>query len=265
MGRKLSSKVISGASLNGSIKRPRKSSEASMRATKASSSKLIDSEEAAIGSVGLGVYVRYFKSVGLWMTFVGLFSNIMYQVFNVFSNFWLTEWSLDKPARTELVWRNTYAGVYGALGGAQGISLLISATTFAIGCLRVARDGHNNMLKNILRLPMSFFDGKFAFSNHLYFCCMIAHFTVTPLGRIVNRFSKDLDVVDNVLPMFVRSWVFMAFSVLAIFVVISISTPLFLIALVPIIILYYFLQKFYIETSRQLRRMESITRYTTHV
>lgn len=84
--------------------------------------------------------------------------------------------------------------------------------------------------------------------------------SVTPLGRIINRFSRDLDVVDNVLPMFIRFWIFMAFSVLAIFIVISISTPFFLIALVPITVLYYFIQTFYIATSRQLRRMESITR-----
>lgn len=85
-------------------------------------------------------------------------------------------------------------------------------------------------------------------------------FAVTPLGRIINRFNRDLDVVDNLLPMFIRFWIFMAFSVVAIFIVISISTPLFLIALVPIIILYFFIQKFYIATSRQIRRMESITR-----
>lgn len=166
LGRKLISVHSRVASLNGSISKNsprRKSSQASSttREEKVSLTKLIDTEEAATGSVGFGVYFRYFKSVGFWLTFSALSSNMLYQAFNVFSNFWLTEWSVDERAGTELFWRNIYAGVYGALGAAQGITLLITATSFAIGCLRVARDGHNNLLKNIFRLPMSFFDGNF--------------------------------------------------------------------------------------------------------
>lgn len=167
LGRKLSSINSvdpTKTSLNGSISRKtskRKVSQESAKAADVSLTKLIDTEEAATGSVGVGVYVRYFKSVGFWLTFSALFSNMLYQAFNVFSNFWLTEWSVDERAGTDLFWRNVYAGVYGGLGAAQGITLLITATSFAIGCLRVARDGHNKLLKNIFRLPMSFFDGKF--------------------------------------------------------------------------------------------------------
>lgn len=162
LGRRLSSSSHnSGAqSKERSILVRQKSSLSVTQEDKMPITKLIDNEEAAIGSVGLGVYFRYFKSVGFWMTFSALFSNMLYTAFNVFSNFWLTEWSEDKRAGTDIFWRNVYAGVYGALGAAQGITLLISAAAFAFGCLRVARDGHNNLLKNILRLPMSFFDGK---------------------------------------------------------------------------------------------------------
>jgi ABC-type multidrug transport system fused ATPase/permease subunit len=80
-------------------------------------------------------------------------------------------------------------GVYGALGVFQGMeenifsiklitiqsplagALLVTSLIFAIGCLRAARDLHNKLLNNVLRLPMAFFD-------------------TTPLGRILNRFSK---------------------------------------------------------------------------
>ena len=51
----------------------------------------------------------------------------------------------------------------------------------ALGCLRASGLLHNNMLKRIMRAPMSFFD-------------------TTPLGRIVNRFSRDVDVMDNSFP-----------------------------------------------------------------
>ena len=92
-----------------------------------------------------------------------------------------------------------------------------------------------------MRLPMSFFD-------------------TTPLGRILNRFSKDVDTIDNVLPMSIRFWMLMFFNVVAVIVVISYSTPIFLSVVLPMAVIYYFIQVFYVATSRQLKRIESITR-----
>lgn len=121
------------------------------------------------------------------------------------------------------------------------MTLLATSVIFAIGCLRAARDLHDKLLNNTMRLPMSFFD-------------------TTPLGRILNRFSKDVDVIDNVLPMSMRFWIMMFFNVVAVLVVISYSTPIFLSVILPIGLMYYFIQKFYVATSRQLKRIESVTR-----
>ena len=71
----------------------------------------------------------------------------------------------------------------------------VSSLTFALGSLYAAREMHNIMLNFVLRWPMSLFD-------------------TTPLGRILNRFSKDVDTVDTVLPMVLRSWLVMLFSVI---------------------------------------------------
>lgn len=111
---------------------------------------------------------------------------------------------------------------------------------FGIGCLRAARDLHKRLLSNVMRLGMSFFD-------------------TTPLGRILNRFSTDINVIDNVLPMTIQFWVMMAFNVLAILAVISYSTPWFLVVVLPIGIIYFLIQMFFVATSRQLKRIESIT------
>jgi ATP-binding cassette, subfamily C (CFTR/MRP), member 1 len=123
----------------------------------------------------------------------------------------------------------------------SAITLLATSILFAIGCLKAARDLHNKLLHNTMRLPMSFFD-------------------TTPLGRILNRFSKDVDVIDTVLPMSMRFWMMMFFNTVGVIVTISYSTPIFLSVVLPLGIVYYFIQKFYVATSRQLKRIESVTR-----
>lgn len=175
---------------------------------------------------------------------------------------WLTKWSSDRSADTDTTQRNIYIGVYSGLGLGQGnelifhpaikvikyilmchtaITLLATSVLFAIGCLQAARDLHNKLLHNAMRLPMSFFD-------------------TTPLGRILNRFSKDVDVIDNVLPMTMRFWMMMFFNTVGVLVTISYSTPIFLAVILPLGVFYYFIQKFYVATSRQLKRIESVTR-----
>lgn len=88
----------------------------------------------------------------------------------------------------------------------------------------------------------------------------MSFFDTTPIGRILNRFSKDVDIIDAVLPMSIRFWIMMFFNVIAVVVVISYSTPIFLSVVLPLAIVYYLIQKFYVATSRQLKRIESITR-----
>ena len=65
---------------------------------------------------------------------------------------------------------------------------------FALGTIKASRVLHQNILGNIVKSPMSFFDQ-------------------TPVGRIVNRFAKDIDVIDVLLPMNLRSWVLCFISV----------------------------------------------------
>ena len=70
----------------------------------------------------------------------------------------------------------------------------------------------------------------------------MSFFDTTPLGRIVNRFSKDVDVLDLTIPQILQMWMGTLFQILATIVVISIGTPIFLAAAVPNFVLYYFLQ-----------------------
>ncbi|NXQ48294.1 MRP2 protein, partial [Catharus fuscescens] len=119
---------------------------------------------------------------------------------------------------------------------------LLFATMLSVwGSMQASRIMHQQLLSNILRVPMSFFD-------------------TTPIGRIVNRFAKDIFTVDETIPMSFRSWLSCFMGIISTLVVICLATPFFAIVIVPLGIFYYFVLRFYISTSRQLRRLDSVTR-----
>ncbi|KAK2714884.1 hypothetical protein QYM36_009173 [Artemia franciscana] len=212
--------------------------------------KLIEAEKAETGKVKTEVYLHYLRSVGFALSFWTILLYAIYQLFSVGTNVWLSAWSNayvnENDTATEPVpippsERDMFLGVYGALGFGQAISVMIASVLSSLATLKASTILHAYMLTHIFRLPPSFFD-------------------TTPLGRIVNRFSKDVDVLDNTFPFIVRSWIACLYGVLATIVVISYTTPIFLVMVLPIAVIYYFMQHFYVATSRQLKRLESITR-----
>ncbi|XP_013178006.1 PREDICTED: multidrug resistance-associated protein 1 isoform X2 [Papilio xuthus] len=209
--------------------------------------KLIEVEKTETGSVKWTVYKHYLTSVGVLASVVTILMNLVLQLFQVGSNYWLSEWSNDKTIISEngtldKSKRDLYLGVYGGLGVGQVVSVSVSSLALYLGTLAAARALHAGLLAGVLRAPT------------------IGFFDCTPVGRVLNRFSKDVDVLDNVLPMTLRGWTSCFFSVLGTLFVISFSTPIFMSVILPIGLLYYVIQRFYVATSRQLKRLESVSR-----
>ncbi|NXK25049.1 MRP2 protein, partial [Arenaria interpres] len=119
--------------------------------------------------------------------------------------------------------------------------LLFATILSAQGAVRASRVMHQQLLSNILRVPMSFFD-------------------TTPTGRIVNRFAKDIFTIDETIPMSFRSWLSCFMAIISTLLMISLATPFFALVIIPLGIFYYFVLRFYVSTSRQLRRLDSVTR-----
>lgn len=88
---------------------------------------MIAKEESAVGSVGIGIYIRYFQSIGLLYTILTIVCGIANQVIQVYSNTWLSQWSAHPEANSPEI-RDLYLGVYGALGVGQG-KISIQVTT----------------------------------------------------------------------------------------------------------------------------------------
>merc|ERR1719210_2596428 len=157
-----------------------------------------------------------------------------FQGFQVAGNIWLSRWSDDPLASTQISTRNMYLAVYGVLGLFQGLCIMIGSLLLAIFTLNAAFKLHSTMLFRIMRSPMSFFE-------------------TTPLGRILNRFSKDIDIVDLQIPMNIRLLFNMCMSVMGTVVVIVFAMPIFIVVIIPV-------GGVYDSTARQVKRMESITR-----
>ncbi|XP_008568829.1 PREDICTED: canalicular multispecific organic anion transporter 1, partial [Galeopterus variegatus] len=127
--------------------------------------------------------------------------------------------STDYPASQ----RNMRLGVYGALGLAQGICMLVANLCSAYSFTHASNILHKQLLNNILRAPMSFFD-------------------TTPIGRIVNRFAGDISTVDDSLPVSLRSWAMCFLGIISTLVMICMVTPVFTIVIIPLGIIYVAVQ-----------------------
>jgi len=184
--------------------------------------KLVEAEAVETGSVKWSVYGKYFKAVGVWSCLITFLAFCLSSSFNFASSLWLTSWSGDPPSNDTSL-RNTRLGVYGALGFGETTFILTSSLVFNIASLSASKVIHNQMLARVLRAPMSFFD-------------------TTPLGRILNRFSKDIDVVDVSIRFNLRLLWSQLFRTIVAFIIISLESPFFLIFFIPLAICYLIIQ-----------------------
>uniref|UniRef100_A0A3Q3IQJ7 ATP-binding cassette sub-family C member 10 n=1 Tax=Monopterus albus TaxID=43700 RepID=A0A3Q3IQJ7_MONAL len=133
-----------------------------------------------------------------------------------------------------------YLTVYGSIAVANTIFTALRAFLFAYGAICAATAIHNRLLDRGLKATVTFFD-------------------TTPLGRILNRFSSDLYSVDDNLPFTLNILLANVFGLLGMLVVISYGLPWVLLPLLPLALLYHRTQRFYRHTSRELKRLCSLT------
>eukprot|EP00127_Corallochytrium_limacisporum_P007530 Clim_evm52s253 gene=Clim_evmTU52s253 len=205
---------------------------------------LIEIEKQEVGSVDVGVYFSYLKALSRMGVFGILLFAICQQASQVMTNVWLSWWSNAVEVAKEHGEKASvrfWLGGYGFFGLAQSVFVVAAAITMSLTSLFAAIRLHRQMLHSVLRSPMSFFD-------------------TTPVGRIVNRFSKDIYVVDEAIPRTMRSFISTSLRVIGVIAVITYSTPLFIVAIAPLSVVYVVIQRYYVATSRQLQRLDSVSR-----
>nr|GMD08174.1 ABC transporter C family member 12-like isoform X1 [Ipomoea batatas] len=107
--------------------------------------------------------------------------------------------------------------------------------------LNAAKRLHDSMLHSILRAPMVFFH-------------------TNPIGRIINRFSKDLGDIDRNVASSVNTFLSQVWQLLSTFALIGAVSTISLWAIMPLMILFYAAYLYYQSTAREVKRLDSITR-----
>ncbi|CAD0109869.1 unnamed protein product [Aureobasidium uvarum] len=134
-----------------------------------------------------------------------------------------------------------YLAVYGILGL---VYMLITVTREGVlfyGSLVASKRIHRKLMESVTHAKFRFFDS-------------------TPLGQIMNRFSKDVEAIDQEIAPVAVGVVHCMASIITTVILISVITPRFLIAGVFISVLYFMIGAFYINAARDLKRLESVQR-----
>ncbi|XVE89152.1 hypothetical protein DITRI_Ditri19aG0127600 [Diplodiscus trichospermus] len=202
---------------------------------------IIEAEQRKEGTVELIVYKKYAGFSGWFIAVVIFLSAILMQASRNGNDLWLSYW-VDTTGSSQAKYSTSFYLVVLCIFCIINSSLtLVRAFSFAFGGLKAAVQVHNKLLHKLINAPIQFFDQ-------------------TPGGRILNRFSSDLYTIDDSLPFIVNILLANFVGLLGVAVILSYMQVLFLLLLLPFWYIYSKLQFFYRSTSRELRRLDSISR-----
>ncbi|GAB7347716.1 hypothetical protein MBLNU459_g5273t1 [Dothideomycetes sp. NU459] len=256
----------------------------------------VPGETKATGSVNIKIILMYLQSMGRWYYWAfAAFVFALQQIAQVSTNVWIRQWANAYTNRREIsafgahqasplthihsgigssssclrsgscVWglpffsnsspdiqtlghhevppvdAGYYLGVYALLGVAFMVITLLREGVLFGGSLVASRYIHRRLMEAVTHARFRFFDS-------------------TPLGQLMNRFSKDIELVDQEIAPVAVGVVHCMASIITIVILISVITPAFLIAGFFITILYFLIGSFYINSSRDLKRLESVQR-----
>uniref|UniRef100_A0A669CX35 ATP-binding cassette sub-family C member 5 n=1 Tax=Oreochromis niloticus TaxID=8128 RepID=A0A669CX35_ORENI len=218
-----------------------------------SDDQLVREESFTEGAVSLRTYHRYCQAAGGYiLVFLAVLNIVLMIGSTAFSNWWLSFWlgkgngsSTNPGSDSGDISKNPdlhyYQTIYGVMTLIMVVLALIKCFFFTYVTLRASCKLHDTMFKKIIASPMSFFD-------------------TTPTGRILNRFSKDQEEVDTVLPLHMDP--FLQFCLLVTFTIIIIASvfPYMLVAVVVMGALFTLILFLFQRGIRHMKKMENISR-----
>ncbi|XP_019419115.1 PREDICTED: ABC transporter C family member 12-like isoform X1 [Lupinus angustifolius] len=201
---------------------------------------LIKQEERETGVVSWKVLMRYKSALGgLWVVSIVFACYALTEVLRISSSTWLSVWT-DQDSNADYG-PEYFLFIYALLSFGQVSVALANSYWLTISSLRAAKRLHDAMLDKILRAPMVFFQ-------------------TNPVGRIINRFAKDMGDIDTNVFNLVNMFLGQVWQLLSTFVLIGTVSTISLWAIMPLLIFFYAAYIYYQSTAREVKRLDSITR-----
>uniref|UniRef100_A0A8C6DUC2 ATP binding cassette subfamily C member 8 n=1 Tax=Moschus moschiferus TaxID=68415 RepID=A0A8C6DUC2_MOSMO len=194
---------------------------------------------------------KYLSSAGVLLLSLLVFSQLLKHMVLVAIDYWLAKWT-DSALTLSPMARNCslsqecslnqtgYAMVFTVLCSLGIVLCLVTSVTVEWTGLKVAKRLHRSLLNQIILAPMRFFE-------------------TTPLGSILNRFSSDCNTIDQHIPSTLECLSRSTLLCVSALAVISYVTPVFLVALLPLAVVCYFIQKYFRVASRDLQQLDDTT------
>ncbi|XP_019312001.1 ATP-binding cassette sub-family C member 8 isoform X5 [Panthera pardus] len=194
---------------------------------------------------------KYLSSAGILLLSLLVFSQLLKHMVLVAIDYWLAKWT-DSALTLSPAARNcslsqecsldqtVYAMVFTVLCSLGIVLCLVTSVTVEWTGLKVAKRLHRSLLNRIILAPMRFFE-------------------TTPLGSILNRFSADCNTIDQHIPSTLECLSRSTLLCVSAVAVISYVTPVFLVALLPLAVVCYFIQKYFRVASRDLQQLDDTT------
>lgn len=217
------------------------------------SDSVLNEESGETGTVAFNVYGAYWKAIGHILSLCIFLAIGLMQSSRNLTDWWLSYWVTNVSGNdTNITVRmlyykdtvehsvNYYMGVYLMLAILNSVATLFRAFLFAYGGINAATSMHKLLLKSVLKSKVQFFD-------------------ISPLGRILNRFSSDTYTVDDSLPFILNILLAQIFGLLGCVIITIYGLPWLCLILVPLIPIYHWIQNHYRLTSRELKRLSSTT------
>ncbi|XP_032238396.2 ATP-binding cassette sub-family C member 4 isoform X2 [Nematostella vectensis] len=211
-------------------------------------------QEGAVSRQTYAAYLRSFHDLGTGVFLIFLFA--MCQVMLMFGDVWLANWAnreevysmtlaswnassnTTSPSRPDL---HYYLSVYAALVFGLFVLCLICTMSYYWFTIVASRNLHNGMFHSLIHTNMHFFDNN-------------------SIGRILNRFSKDIGVIDDFMPWMLCDVLQIGFSCLGIMCLVAASNPVSIAIVLPVICLFFYFRNYFMKSSREMKRIEGINR-----
>ncbi|KAM9334128.1 ATP-binding cassette sub-family C member 4-like [Symphorus nematophorus] len=211
------------------------------------------------GNVGSHIYLKYFTAgCNLLVLMLIVLLSVIAEVAYILQDWWLVYWAKEEflnstvsavsmkhginATRSDQEFKLTfYLSIYSGLTAAAVVFGYARSLVIFHGLVRSAQTLHNSMFNAVICTPVRFFD-------------------VNPIGRILNRFSKDISQIDSTLPITFVDFYQLFLQNVGVVAVAASVIPLILIPVIPLLFIFLYMRRFYLRTSRDVKRLESTTR-----